>query len=128
MSDESWDDALRLLCQKLRDIGRPDIADFSKYYYVREGKRKLPSKKLLVTKILQALEGEMRAQSPDVVGWSLNEIRRIVGDRNAPTRVVICKDPKYGEENDYELPSKDKKVTEAVTNLGNLIKDLRRYE
>ena len=128
MSDESWESALQLLRKKLRKMGRPDIADLSGYDCGEGNERRLPNDRTLVLMMLGALKNELRARSSEVMNESLERIKRIVKDGDAPEGVVVYRDTEYGKDERYEIPKNEEDVSSAISDLGKLIEKIKTQE
>lgn len=128
MSDESWEDALQWLRKKLGKMGRPDIADLSGYDCGEGVERQLPNEKNLVLMMLKALRNELRARSSETMNESLKDIQKIVKEGEGPTGVTVCQDTEYGRDESYDIPENEDDVSNAISDLDKLIKEIREQE
>lgn len=128
MSDESWESVLQLLRKKLRKMGRPDIADLSGYDCGEGVERRLPGEEALVSMMLAALKNELRARSSEVMNDSLERIKGIVKDGDAPEGVIVYRDTEYGKDERYDIPKNEEDVSSTISDLDKLMKKIVAQE
>lgn len=106
MEREDWQEILAMVQHNLREVGREDLADKSRYEMTdtddrRPRRRPEPIEKHYALEMLKSLYEELYSRSPNLLNASMENIRNLTKSGDGP-RDALLEVPNSNEEGEYE--------------------------